>query len=132
VSEIDLIQASATWATLAYTTSQWWVTVTTALVLATYFAAKHIAPWFLGVIFVLYVLTAISVIFELSEYSEVSLSYGIQMTQMRVAHHEIGTSADANFILRLINNYINYAIIAIGTFAAIAFSFIHWRKERPV
>ncbi|HEY2033471.1 MAG TPA: hypothetical protein VGH02_07250 [Rhizomicrobium sp.] len=128
MTEAELVQASAVWANLAYTTSQWWLTVTTALVLATYFAAKNIAPWFFALIVLLYMTTAISVIFELSEYSNLSFIYGTRIVQL--AHPELNANVIPSTFDRLVNNYANCIIIALGTFGAISFSFVHWRKAR--
>jgi hypothetical protein len=130
MTEIDLIQASSIWINLAYAAGQWWITVTTAMVLAVYFAAKQIAPWFLGLIVLLYLLAATSAVFEMSVYTQLALGYGVQVTQMRIAHHELSATVEPSFALRLINGYTNYLIVAIGTFGAIGFSLIHWRKVR--
>ncbi len=43
MKEIDYVQAVATWINLSYTAGQWWITLTTALLVATYFAARHTA-----------------------------------------------------------------------------------------
>ncbi|HUB84970.1 MAG TPA: hypothetical protein VL971_04705 [Rhizomicrobium sp.] len=130
MSETDLIQACFNWVTLAYTASQWWITVTTALVVGTYIGARHIPDWLFGLITVLYLCTAISVMFEMWEYSELALSYGFRMTQMRIANHEFGSNTEPAFIFRFLNGWTNYAIIALGTVGAMSFSFIHWRHER--
>jgi hypothetical protein len=130
MKEVDLVQATVSWLNLAYTTSQWWITVTTALIVVTYFAAKHIPAWLFAVVVLLYLVTAVSVLFEFSEYSELSYSYGIRMTEMRIANHVPGADAEPSAILRHINGVANYVIIVAGTFLAVAFSFIHWRKTR--
>lgn len=130
MTEVDLSQISTSWAALAYTSSQWWLTVTTALIVATYLAAKHIPRWMLALIALLYILTAISVIFEVSEYSELAYSYGVRMTELRIAHHEIGAGGEPNALWRYLNNALNLSIFAIGSLGALAFSFIHWRKVR--
>lgn len=130
MTEADLVQATVSLINLAYTTGQWWITVTTALVVVTYLAAKHIPAWLFAVIVTLYILTAVSVMFEFSEYSELAFSYGLRMTQTRIANHELASNTEPSAVLRQINAAMNYVIIALGTFAAIAFSFIHWRKTR--
>src|ERR1700754_656862 len=79
MTEADLSQISSSWAALAYTSSQWWLTITTALVVATYLAAKHIPRWLMALIALLYILTAISVIFEVSNYGQISYDYGMRM-----------------------------------------------------
>ena len=130
MTEIDLIQASASWINLAYTTGQWWITVTTALVVATYLAAKHIPAWLFGLIVVLYLITAISVIFEFKVYSDLAISYGVRLSQLRAVNHELASNLEPSPILRGINGAANYIIIALGTIGAMSFSFIHWRKAR--
>ena len=87
MKEIDLIQAMASWINLAYTAANWWITVTTALIVATYFAAKHIPAWFFALIVLLYLLTAISVVFEVSDYSVQAYSYGVRLAELRAASH---------------------------------------------
>jgi hypothetical protein len=130
MTEADLSQISTSWAALAYTSSQWWLTVTTALIVATYLAARHIPRWLMVLIALLYIFTALSVIFEVSEYSELSYSYGMRMTELRVAHHEIGAVGEPSALWKYLNNALNLSIFAIGSLGALAFSFIHWRKER--
>jgi hypothetical protein len=128
MTENDLVQATASWINLTYTTAEWWVTVTTAMVVAVYFAAKHIAPWFFGLVVLLYALSTISVMFEFSEYGALAFSYGVQLTEMRIARRAIGADVEPSFVLRMINSYAVYVTIALGAFGAIAFSFVHWRK----
>ena len=130
MKEIDLIQAAVSWINLAYTASQWWLTVTTALVIATFFAAKHIPAWFFAIIALLYTLTSVSVVFEVSEYSELAYSYGVRLTELRVAGHALGAAAEPSAVLRHMNAFLNYSIFVIGSFCAVAFSFVHWRKAR--
>jgi uncharacterized RDD family membrane protein YckC len=130
MTEIDLSQAVTSWAALAYTSSQWWLTVTTALVIATYLAARHIPAWLFALVALLYVLTAISVIFEVSEYSQLSYSYSMRLTDLRVANHEIGAVSEPSALSRYLNNFLNLSIFAVGSLGALAFSFIHWRKAR--
>jgi len=128
--EIDLIQAVSIWVNLSYTAAQWWITVTTALVIATYFAARHIPPWFFVLVVLLYILTAASGAFESAWYASYATSYGVQLTQVRVAAHDVKTDIDPNFTLALVDRYANYAVFAVGTFCAVGFSFLHWRFVR--
>jgi hypothetical protein len=130
MKEIDLIQATIGWITLSYTAGQWWITVTTALVVATYLAAKHIPAGLFGLVVFLYLLTAVSVLFEFKEYSDLASAYGMRVTEMRIANHDPGATVAPGAVWGLINSWANYVIIAIGTFGAISFSFIHWRKAR--
>ena len=130
MTEIDLNQAITSWGSLAYTSSQWWLTVTTALVVATYLAAKHIPAWPFALIALLYVLTALSVIFEVSTYSELSYDYGVRLTELRSANHEFGAGAIPDAFWRHFNNFVVDAIFVLGSLGAIAFSFIPWRKAR--
>ena len=130
MTETDLNQAITAGGSLAYTSSQWWLTVTTALVVATYLAAKHIPAWLFGLIALLYVLTAMSVIFEVSTYSELSYDYGVRLIELRSANHEFGATAMPGAFWRHFNNFIVDAIFVLGSVGAIAFSFIHWRNAR--
>jgi hypothetical protein len=130
MSEIDLNQAAIGWINLAYTSGQWWITVTTALVVATYLGAKHIPTPLFGLIVALYILTAISVLFEFKEYGDLAISYGLRMSQLRAQNHEFASNLEPSAILRWINGWTNYAIFALGTVGAIAFSFLHWRQAR--
>ncbi len=130
MTEIDLNQAITSWGSLAYTSSQWWLTVTTALVVATYLAARHIPAWLFALIALLYVLTALSVIFEVSTYSELSYDYGVRLTELRSANHAFGAGSAPDAFWRHFNNFLNDTIFALGSLGAIAFSFVHWRKAR--
>jgi hypothetical protein len=130
MTEIDLNQAITSWGSLAYTSSQWWLTVTTALVVATYLAAKHIPAWLFALIALLYALTALSVIFEVSIYSELSYGYGVRLMELRISNHEIGAEAQPGALWRHFNLFLNYAIFAVGSLGALSFSFVHWRKAR--
>lgn len=128
--EIDLIQAVSIWINLSYTAAQWWITVTTALVVATYFAAKHIPPWFFGLILLLYILTATSAAFESAWYASFSASYGARLEQVRAAVHDIPNDIRPSASLAIVNRFANYAVFAVGTFCAAGFSFLHWRVAR--
>lgn len=130
MSEAELAQSAVAFINLAYTSSQWWLTVTTALIVATYFAAKQIPPWLFALVISLYALTAISVIFEVSEYTQASYSYGARLLDLQLAQHVLGVDGEPPLIIRMINGYLNYAIFAIGSFCAAAFSFRHWKKTR--
>jgi len=132
MTEIDLNQAITSWGSLAYTSSQWWLTVTTALLVATYLAAKHIPTWLFALIALLYALTAISVIFEVSIYSELSYDYGVRLTELRIANHEIGADAQPAELWRHFDLFLNYAIFAVGSLGALSFSLVHWRKARSL
>jgi len=130
MKEIDLVQAMASWINLAYTAGQWWITVTTALIVATYFAAKHIPPWFFALIVLLYILTAISVVFEVSDYSVQAYSYAVRLSEFRTANHIRLNQLEPGTILGPINSFINYAVFALGSISAAAYSYIHWRSAR--
>ena len=130
MTEADLNQAITSWGSLAYTSSQWWLAVTTALVVATYLAAKHIPVWLFALIAALYVLTAAAVIFEVSTYSELSYDYGVRLAELRSANHEFGAGSLPDAFWRHFNNFLVDAIFVLGSLGAIAFSFIHWRKAR--
>jgi len=130
MTEIDLNQAVTAWATLAYTSSQWWLTITTALVVATYVAAKHIPSWLFVLVILLYAFTAISVIFEVSQYSELSYDYGLRLTAMRLGGNEPGAAGEPGAWVRHLNLFMVYAIFVLGSVGACAFSFVHWRKAR--
>jgi hypothetical protein len=128
--EIDLIQAVSIWINLSYTAAQWWITVTTALVVATYFAAKHIPPWFFYLIMFLYVLTAASGAFESAWYASYAASYGMELNQVRAAAHDVQNDIAPGAGFAFVNRFANYAVFAVGTFCAAAFSFVHWRHAR--
>lgn len=128
MSEIDLIQAYYGAINLAYTTSTWWLTLSTALVVATYFAGKHIPPWLMIVILLLYATEAFSVIYEVTGYSSLSLEYAQRLAQLRGGSQVLSTSvANGNGLL---NSIANYAVIGLGSLAAAAFSFVTWRGAR--
>lgn len=128
--EIDLIQAVSIWINLAYAASQWWITVTTALVVGTYFAAKHIPPWLFGFIVLLYLLTAASAALEVAWYGDLSQSYSQHLAEVRAANHDIKVDLEPGGSLGIVNAFINYGVLVFGTLVAIAFSFFHWRTAR--
>ncbi len=130
MTEADLNQAITSWGSLAFASSQWWLTVTTALVVATYLAAKHIPLWLFALIAALYVLTAVAVIFEVATYSELSYDYGVRLAELRSANHEFGAGNLPAAFWRHFDNFLVDAIFVLGSLGAIAFSFIHWRKAR--
>jgi hypothetical protein len=130
MKEIDLIQAMASWINLAYTAANWWITVTTALIVATYFAAKHIPAWFFALIVLLYLLTAISVVFEVSDYSVQAYSYGVRLAELRAASHIRLNQLEPGTVLGPINSFVNYAVFVLGSISAVAYSYIHWRRAR--
>jgi hypothetical protein len=128
--EIDLIQAVSIWVNLAYTASQWWITVTTALVVATYFAAKHIPPWLFGLVLLLYLLTAASAVFEVAWYSDLSQNYAQRLAEVRAANHDVAVDLEPGSVLGTVNSFVIYGVFVFGTLAAAAFSFVHWRHAR--
>jgi len=130
MKEIDLIQAVATWINLSYTAAQWWLTITTALIVATYFAARHIPPWFFALIILLYFLTAVSVVSEFAQYSDLSRDYGTRLTDLRAAGHVSHAEIDPYPDFGHINTLISYVVFIVGSLSAAIFSFIHWRTVR--
>ena len=132
MTEADLNQAAFNWITLAYTTSQWWLALTTALIVATYFAARHIPPWFFAIIMLLYLLESASVVFEVTAYIQRAYIYGLQLDDLRIAAHALGANAEPSAYFKHNNGLLNESIFVIGSFCAIAFSFLHWRHERSV
>lgn len=124
VKEIDLIQAYYGAINLAYTASTWWLTVSTALVVATYFAAKHIPTWLFIMTLVLYALTAVSAIYELVGYSGMAEGYGAQILSLHASAMPVTHGAG------LINASINYAVLVLGTVSASAFAYVTWRGAR--
>src|SRR3569832_1409790 len=128
MSEIDLIQAYYGALNLAYTTSTWWVTLSTALVVATYFAGKHIPGWLMVIVLALYITTAGSVMYELRGYSDMALDYGTRLAQMRGAGPVVASLAACAG--GMLNTVANYAVITLGSVCAAAFSFVSWRGAR--
>jgi hypothetical protein len=130
MNESELVQAYYGAINLAYTTSTWWVTASTALVVATYFAAKHIPTWLIVVILVLYITTAASVLYELHGYNDMATDYGQRLALMRGANKVLGPAAASGG--SLLNAVALYAVIVLGSIAAAAFSFVTWRGAREV
>lgn len=130
MKEIDYVQAVATWINLSYTAGQWWITLTTALLVATYFAARHIPPWFFALILLLYLLTAVSVISEFAQYSGLSRSYGNRLAELLAASHVSGAKIDPYANFASVNTILNYTVFILGSISAAIFSFIHWRNAR--
>lgn len=130
MTESELVQASISWISLSYTASQWWLTVTTALIVATYFAAKHIPPWFFAIIILLYAVTALSAIFEVTIYGAIAESYGKRLAESRTSGHAPRVEVEPGSVLGTINGMVNYAVFILGTFSATTYSFVHWRSAR--
>jgi hypothetical protein len=130
MKEIDLVQAIATWINLSYTAGQWWITVTTGMLVATYFAAKYIPAWFFVIILLLYLLTAASVISEFTQYTQLSQSYGVRLTELRAAGHVSRPEIDPYANFASINVLVNYAVFVFGSLSAAIYSFLHWRNAR--
>ena len=128
MSEIDLIQAYYGAVNLAYTATTWWLTVSTALVVATYFAGKHIPSWLIAIILALYAVTAGSVFFELKGYSNMAVDYAVRISELPGAHH--GVSDELSLGSGMLNSVANYGVVILGSIAAVAFSFVTWRGAR--
>jgi hypothetical protein len=130
MKEIDLIQTVTDLIGLSYTASQWWVTVTTALVVATYFAARHIKPWFFLVIIVLYAATSASAIFEVALYGDLVQTYAKQLAEFRALGHEPRVRVEPGSYPTDINTILNCIVFMLGTASAATYSFVHWRSVR--
>jgi len=130
MTEIDMIQANATWINLAYTAGEWWITITTALVVGTYFAARQIPRWLLAVILLLYFLTAFSVVFEVAEYVGMADEYGMRLAALRAANHIANADFEPIPHFGTFNNLSLYAVIVLGSLSAAGYSFVHWRNAR--
>jgi hypothetical protein len=130
MKEIDLIQAVIGWVGLSYTAAQWWLTATTALVVATYLAAKHIKPWFFSIVILLYVTTSASAIFEVTIYADLAESYGRRLTELRAQSPAPGVGVEPGSFPTNINSLLNYVVFVLGTFSAATYSFIHWQSVR--
>lgn len=129
MTEIDLVQAYYGAINLAYTTSTWWITVSTALVVATYFAGKHIPIWLFTMTIILYLLSSASAVFELNGYSQLALSYGARLFALHAPGHVVGNDASSSGAVNVI---LNCAVIVLGTISASAFAFVTWRGARVV
>jgi len=130
MNELDLNQAVIGWIGLSYTAAQWWLTVTTALILATYFAAKQVPAWLFLIIIVLYLVTATSAILEIYGYISLSDSYSRRLSEIRSTNHAPAAELEPNSGFWNFNGLLNYSVFILGTLAAISFSFIHWRGAR--
>ena len=128
MKEVDFVQAVALWINLSYTAGQWWITVTTALLVATYFAAKHIPAWFFGVILLLYLLTAFSVVTEFAQYSSQAEAYGARLIDFRAANHVSHAPVEPYLHFGTINTLVNFAVFILGSLSAATYSFVHWRS----
>jgi hypothetical protein len=129
MTETDLFQAYYNSISLAYATGQWWITVSTALVVATYFAAKHIPNWLFGIIILMYVLSATSSITEQIGYSTMAQLYGVRLGHIWDASH-IPFPFPGGSIGGIINSTANIGVFVLGSIAAVAYSFITWRTAR--
>lgn len=126
--EIDLIQAVSIWINLSYTAAQWWITITTALIVGTYFAAKHIRPWLFVLIVLLYILSAASAVFEMEWYATLGAIYGERLVHAQPIAVAAEIRRGSN--IGNVNRFIIDAVLVLGTLAGVAFSFLHWRSVR--
>ena len=129
MSEAEMLQAYYNAVSLAYTASQWWLTVSTALVVATYFAAKHIPHWLFGIVILLYVLTAVSCIYEVNGYSYMAELYLQRLAVIWNTDHVVFPNVGGP-VATFANNYANLGIFVLGSISAAMFSFVTWRGAR--
>jgi hypothetical protein len=114
---------------LAYTTGQWWVTMTTALVVGVFFAGKFIPRWLFVLVLILYALTVYSIIVESAAYDELASDYGASLAALRAARHApaFGT---LDPVTGFINEIANYLVYVCGSLGAVAYCITIWRRER--
>lgn len=129
MKEIDLVQAVAAWINLSYVAGQWWITITTALLIATYFAARHIPSWLFAVIVLLYILTVLSVVSEYAQYAGQAKIYAVRLAEFRAANH-LPSQVEPYWNFSTINTWNIYAVFILGSFSAAIYSFALWRNAR--
>jgi hypothetical protein len=100
------------------------------LVVATYFAARHIPGWLFAVVILLYALTSASAVVEVPIYGDLVENYGRRLAEIRAASHISRVQVDPGSGLANFNGIVNYAVFTIGAFSAASFSFLHWRRAR--
>ena len=130
MSEIDLIQAYFASINLSYVAGQWWIEISTALVVATYFAAKHIPRWLFAMVIALYFLSSFSAIWEVTVYSGMADQYFGRLADFRATKHIQQFVPIGGNSIGSINGSINYAVFILGTLSASAYAFVTWRRER--
>jgi len=131
MSEAELMAAMTEATQLVYLCSQWWLTITTALALAIFFAGKLIPRWLFGLILVLYALTVCSVFIEMSTYGLLAADYAARLAEIR-SIHELETSADRalSSALSNVNAVINYVIMTGASIGTVAYCISIWSKAR--
>jgi hypothetical protein len=131
MSEAELMTAMTQAIQLGYSAGQWWVTITTALLVGVHFAGKLIPRWLFAVILVLYALNVLGVIVESISYNDLSSDYGTKLVDLRLAHHaappHLGTE---NPVVGYIDTLAFYLIYVVGGLSAVAYCITVWRKAR--
>jgi hypothetical protein len=133
MTEAELLGAMTQETQLAYTTGQWWITMTTAFVVGVFFARRVIPLWLFVLILALYVLTVFSVMVESVAYNQLATEYGNALEAIRVARHApplIYSTLDP--VTAFLNLIAIYAVYVGGGLGAIAYCVAIWRKAHHV
>ena len=114
---------------LAYTTGQWWLTITTALVVGVFFASKLIPRWLFVLILILYGLTVYSIMVESAGYYELAADYGDSLHVLRAARHAPAFGV-LDPVTGFLNSIANYLVFACGSVGAVAYCITIWRRAK--
>ena len=129
MTEAELMTATSQAIQLSYLAGQWWLTMTTALVVGVFFAGKLVPRWLFVLILALYALTVFSIIVESIGYANLAGHYGTLLGGMRDSKSVAPPLFGAlDPVVALINVAANYLIYTFGSLGAVAYCITIWRK----
>ena len=131
MTEAELMTATSQAVQLSYLAGQWWLTITTALVVGIFFAGKLVPRWLFILILALYALTVFSIIVESIGYNYLADHYGTLLAGMRDAKSVAPPMLSAlDPVVALLNIAANYLIFIFGSLGAVAYCITIWRIAR--
>ncbi len=128
MTDAELYEAMARSIELSYYAGQWWLTISTAFVIAIYFAGKRLNIWVFSVVTLLYASTALSVFLEILGYNRAAAGFGerLAMTMTDSAIPQFASSA----AYPLLTVLTFYSVYVMGTLGVIGFCIVTWREAR--
>lgn len=130
MSEAELATAAYAILDLTYLHVGWWLTATTALILATYFAGRTLPAWLFAAIILLYVASAFVSIVQYGYAVLETRYYWNRLLAWRAANDVAQSPVSPNSILSAAIIASTFMMLAAGTLIAIAYSFVSWRDSR--
>ena len=130
MNEAELTNSFTQMCQLGYSAGQWWVTSSTALIIASYLAAKYIPTWLLVLIFVVYGFSAASAVLEFAYYSEMAGYFVARLQDFRASSNIAQPTLNTEIWMGLIDMPVLFLTFFLGSVGTIVFSLTHWRRVR--